>query len=517
MNPRARPDPASPTRAAPKAAPLSARAANPLARLAYGAMTAGSRALIRLGPRYLPFADAASADLPLGRLLRLSLFQVVVGMAAALMVGTLNRVMIVELGVPAWVVSVMVGLPLLIAPLRAVTGFRSDHYRSALGWRRVPYIWFGTLLQFGGLAIMPFALFVLSGDISGPAWVAPVVGSIAAGLAFLLVGAGMQTTQTAGLALATDLASEAARPRVVALMYVMLLVGMVGSGFIFSLLLTDFTPTRLIQVVQGAALATVVLNLVALWKQEARDPSRAARLAPAPAFAPAWRSFIADRRARRFLWAVGLGTAAFNMQDIVLEPYGGEILKLSVAATSALTALMAAGALAAFALAARLLGRGADPYRVAASGALAGLPAFCAVVFAAPLDSPLLFRAGTVLIGFGAGLFAVGTLTAAMSLERREHVGLALGAWGAVQASAAGVAVAAGGALRDVVSSLATQGLLGTALNSPVTGYSVVYHLELYGLFAALIAIGPLVRSARATPRVAGEPPAKFGLAELPG
>ena len=102
----------------------------------------------------------------------------------------------------------MVALPLVFAPFRALIGFRSDTHRSVLGWRRVPYIWFGTLLQFGGLAIMPFALLVLSGDSHGPAW----VGQVGAALAFLLVGAGLHTTQTAGLALATDLAPAEARP-----------------------------------------------------------------------------------------------------------------------------------------------------------------------------------------------------------------------------------------------------------------------------------------------------------------
>ena len=124
-----------------------------------------------MGPRFLPFADAASDDLPLSRLLRLSLFQISVGMAMVMLVGTLNRVMIVELQVPATLVSLMVALPLLIAPLRALIGFRSDNHRSQLGWRRVPYIWMGTLLQFGGFAIMPFALLVLSGDTHGPAWI----------------------------------------------------------------------------------------------------------------------------------------------------------------------------------------------------------------------------------------------------------------------------------------------------------------------------------------------------------
>ena len=142
------------------------------------------------------------------RLLRLSLFQVSVGMALMLLVGTLNRVMIVELRRAGRAGRVMVALPLVFAPLRALIGFRSDTHRSVLGWRRVPYIWFGTLLQFGGLAIMPFALIVLSGDTSAPPW----VGQACAALAFLLVGAGMHTVQTVGLALATDLAPEDIAP-----------------------------------------------------------------------------------------------------------------------------------------------------------------------------------------------------------------------------------------------------------------------------------------------------------------
>ncbi|HSO79618.1 MAG TPA: PucC family protein, partial [Chromatiaceae bacterium] len=125
---------------------------------------------MRLGPRLLPFADAATVELPLPRLLRLALFQVSVGMAVVLLTGTLNRVTVVELGVPAWLVSLMVSLPLLFAPFRALVGYRSDTHRSALGWRRVPYIWLGTMLQFGGLAIMPFALLILSGDSQGPAF-----------------------------------------------------------------------------------------------------------------------------------------------------------------------------------------------------------------------------------------------------------------------------------------------------------------------------------------------------------
>ena len=236
-----------------------------------------ARALQRVGPGFLPFADAATAELPMGRLLRLALFQVTVGMAAVLLIGTLNRVMIVELAVPAWIVAVMLSLPLIFAPFRALVGFRSDAHRSVLGWRRVPYIWFGTLLQFGGLAIMPFALLILSGDTTGPTW----PGQVAAALAFVMVGAGLHTTQTVGLALATDLAPAHARPRVVALLCAMLLAGMVVSAVAFGLLLADFSALRLIKVIQGAALVTLVLNGIALWKQEPRSPGGRRATGPA--------------------------------------------------------------------------------------------------------------------------------------------------------------------------------------------------------------------------------------------
>jgi BCD family chlorophyll transporter-like MFS transporter len=460
----------------------------------------------------LPFADVASDRLPLARLLRLSLFQVSVGMATALLIGTLNRVMIVELGVGAWLVAALVALPILVAPFRALVGFRSDTHRSVLGWRRVPYIWLGTWLQFGGLAIMPFALILLSGDIThGPWW----IGHASAALAFLMVGAGMQTVQTAGLALATDIAPEAARPRVVALMYVMLLAGMVVSSVVFGYLLADFGQVRLVRVVQASATVTMALNLIALWKQEPRQPGRRHDATDHADFRSAWARLASASRARRFLWATGLGTAAFSMQDIVLEPYGAEILGLSVGATSALTGLIAAGSLAAFGLAARRLGRGADPLRLAATGALFGLAAFSMVIFAEPVGSPALFRAGVLLIGFGGGLFAVGTLTAAMALDADGFKGLALGAWGGVQATCAGLAIAAGGSLRDLVSSIAATGALGEVLQHPATGYATVYHIELFLLFITLIAVGPLVRASRRG--AAPSSSTKFGLPVLPG
>ncbi len=460
----------------------------------------------KAGTRFLPFADVASAELPLSRLLRLSLFQVSVGMAAVLLTGTLNRVMIVELGMSASIVAAFVSLPLFFAPLRALIGFKSDHHQSALGWKRVPYIWFGTLLQFGGFALLPFALLVMSGGGHGPAY----VGQIGAGISFLLVGAGMHTTQTAGLALATDLAAEEVRPRVVALLYVMLLIGMMASALIIGRLLVDFSPTRLVQIVQGVGALTLVLNIVALWKQEARNRSATAVRQDRPDFRLSWRSFVARATTRRMLVAVGLGAAAFSMQDVLLEPYGGQVLGLSVGATTLLTALWAMGMLTGFGYAARVLGRGADPYRLAGFGAAMGIAAFLCVLFAGPLHLVGLLAVGAAAIGLGGGLFSVGTLTAAMNISDEGHTGLALGAWGAVQASCGGAAIAVGALVRDVVASAGVERALGPELAGPSTSYAFVYGVEIILLLATIIVLGPLVRGAQ------NASSARFGLSEFP-
>ena len=443
--------------------------------------------------RYLPFADIASDKLPLQRILRLSLFQVSVGMAAVLLTGTLNRVMIVELSMPAWIVSLMVALPLVFAPLRALIGHRSDRHVSVFGWRRGPYIWFGSLFQFGGLAIMPFALLVMSGmgEVGGE-W----IGFACAAAAFLLVGAGMHTVQTAGLALATDIAPQEVRPRVVALLYVRLLVGMAISSLIFGLLLTNFSQFKLIQLIQSAAVVTMVLNTVALWKQEGRGSNSHQEPLPEADFWQTAKQHLQQPGVKRLMAATGLGAAAFSMQDILLEPYGGEILGMSVSGTTMLTAIFAVGSILGFTLPTRLLANHGEPHRIAGLGALAGVIGFSLIVLSSLFSWTYLFISGVGVVGIGGGLFAVCTLIAGMAYAEQTDSGIALGVWGAVQASCAGIAIALGGVIRDVVSLLGNQGWLGKAAVGPLSGYVTVYTLEVFLLFAALIAIGPLAKHA---------------------
>ena len=136
----------------------------------------------------------------------------------------------------------------------------------------------------------PLFLLALAAAIPPILW----AGEALAAVAFLMAGLGMHMTQTAGLALAADRATEETRPRVVALLYVMYLIGMGGSAIVVGWLLRDFAPFTLVRVVQGVALAGILLNLVALWKQEKIRPmSREERAAPRPRFRDAWAGYLA--------------------------------------------------------------------------------------------------------------------------------------------------------------------------------------------------------------------------------
>jgi BCD family chlorophyll transporter-like MFS transporter len=184
---------------------------------------------------------------------------------------------------------------------------------------------------------------------------------------------------------------------------------------------------------------------------------------------------------------------AFSMNDVLLEPYGGELLNMSVSATTVLTATLAVGCLFGFSIASKVLSAGYDPFKMASNGAKIGIPAFMLVILAAPLESNFIFIIGVVMIGFGNGLFSHGTLTATMRYAPENQSGLALGAWGAVQATAAGIAVGVGGVFRDILAGMASRNYFGEDLNSPATGYCGVYLIEIILLLITITAMANFV------------------------
>jgi len=469
--------------------------------------------IFKISKNILPFSDAGSTNFSLFQLLRLSLFQISVGMATVMLAGTLNRVMIVELLVPASLVAIMIAIPVLIAPLRTFYGHKSDTYKSFIGWKRIPYMWFGSLFQFGGLAIMPFAIIILSGDQTvGPSW----AGEVLVAIAFLFTGIGMHITQTVGLALAADRATKENRPRVVALLYFMFLFGMGISAVVIGILLADFSKLRLIQVVQGSAVLTLILNLVAVWRQEQIIINQQ-KNDKSEKFFLSWKKFISDRKTNSLIWVVFWGTLAFSMQDVLLEPYGGQILGLSVSETTNLTGVWALGALLGLALAANNSKKTVSSVSNAMTALLIGIVGFSAIIFSSPMQFPFLYFLGTLFIGFGTGLFSVSLLIIAMALSSKTNLGsgFILGSWGAAQAIGAGLGIAVGGILRDVVNKIALSGYFGSTFENNSIGYIFVYHLEILFIFITLIVLGMLSQEINKR-KIKDHDQKSFGLTEIP-
>jgi len=416
------------------------------------------------------------------RVLRLGLFQFAVGLALAPITGTLNRVLIGDLLIPAVAVGFLISLHYFVSPVRAIVGFHTDRRRAVGRWR-TPFIVLGLMLTYGGLALAPFALILLGGDGVLSFWPAMAVCSAI----FLAYGLGINIVETTFLALVGDITPPRERGRVLAILWMMLVLGTIASSLVMSVLLQRYSHAQLIKVMQGSAVVFVVLAWLALHNQERLKPNGqlAATIEDVPIRATLWQSLrvLARQRALRGLFGVlFIATVAFGTHDVLLEPFGAQVLGMSVAATTQLTAFWGVAMLLAIGLAGVWLRGKRSPLALIAAGCIIGVLGFTLVNMSIPAQSTSIFRGGVWAIGMGRGLFLVGSVTLVMSLADSRHVGLFLGLWGVMQALAQGIGLLGGGLLRDAVG----------AAGDIAAGYAVVYGLSGALLLVALALLGAL-------------------------
>jgi MFS transporter, BCD family, chlorophyll transporter len=404
---------------------------------------------------------------------RLGLFQFGVGLSLVLLTGTLNRVLIAELGIAAAVVTLLVALHLFVAPVRALIGFRSDRSRSRGRWR-TPYIVLGAMLTFGGLACAPFALILLSGEGTMPYPAA----FVACTLIFLCYGVGMHIVQTAYLALVTDLTPPEQRGEVLAVLWVMLVVGMILSALAVGYLLLPYDHIKLVRVLQGSAAVFIFLTALALIGQERINAAGFVVSAGSVreidlTFGAALAALSRQPLLRRLFAILFLGVAALSAQDVLLEPYGAQVLGMSVPETTRLTALWGFGMLVAIVVVGLLLKRGAAPGQLLAASCLVGMAGFVIIAYASSASRVLPFHLGVWTIGLANGGFVLASLALVMGLTDPASTGFFLGIWGLTQALGQGAGNLFGGIARDLV--LRSSGDL-------VAGYTFVYEAEVVGL-----------------------------------
>jgi BCD family chlorophyll transporter-like MFS transporter len=407
-------------------------------------------------------------------------FPLGIGLTSVLVNGTLNRVMIVEQGLPASFVGLCFALPLLIAPVRVWLGYQSDT-RPLWGLRRTPYIIAGTLLSV--LGMLAATLLVLALPPNNPPLVALL--GVAVLLAFLVYGLGRHLASNTFEALLADTFHGPQRPRAVTLFKVAMFVGIIGTAITLGVLLDPFSPSRLAAITGGALLLTVLLTLLAVTRQErTSDQTRTAvREARAVSFRTTVTSVLwPDPHLRRFFLLVMLVIVGTLAQDILLEPYGGLVLGMTPGATTRLTALWGAGTVIAMLAAGLGLIQRLGYQFVLRGGLCLNIAVFGGLIMVGALQQPAVFQGLVFVLGLGTGLSAAGLLTAVVEQTTAARAGTLMGVWGVAHESGEALGGLLGGSVVDLVRLLSD----GNAW----LAYSTVFTLEAGLLLVALLLVG---------------------------
>ena len=438
---------------------------------------------------------------------RLGLVQAMLGSVVVLTTSTLNRVMAVELMLPALIPGMLVALHYAVQLTRPRMGYGSD-----VGSRRTPWI-------VGGIVVLATGGFLgaVATASMGPAGErAP--GLALAAFAFVLVGLGVSA---AGTSLLTLLAKRVDAPRragAAALVWTMMIIGFAVTAATAGAFLDPYSPQRLMMVSGTVSVIAVLVTMLALWRVEGSSPSTPDRQSTPeePMTATRFRSALAEvwrePQARLFTIFVFVSMLAFSAQDLILEPFAGLVFGYTPGESTQLSGVQHGGTLAGMLMAAlagrRLFGVAFGTLRTWTTwGCVASCVALAGLAFAgfggAGVTATWPLRANVFLMGVANGAFSIAAIGSMMALAgqgREKREGTRMGLWGAAQA----IGFAGGGVIGTSASDLARW-----VIGSPGAAYACVFAAEALlfiasALLARRIAVPQGVSGSDALPLIAG-------------
>jgi BCD family chlorophyll transporter-like MFS transporter len=431
-------------------------------------------------------------------IVRLGLVQACLGAVVVMTTSTLNRVMVVELALPALLPGLLVAMHYLVQVVRPRMGYGSD-----LGQRRTPWIVGGMAVLAIGGALAAVATAWMGGD--RPAGIALAV------LAFGLIGIGVSACGTSLLVLLAARVDAPRRAGAATLVWLMMIVGFAVTAGVAGKLLDPYSSLRLLAVTGAVSMIAMGLTLLATWRLEGAAspmPTVASASEPKPTFREALAQVWAEPIARRFTIFVFISMLAYSAQDLILEPFAGTVFGFTPGESTSLSGVQHSGVLLGM-LAAALAGRGRRFGSLRAwqiGGCLMSALMLLGLVMAGFVGPAWPFKATVFALGAANGAFSIAAIAAMMRLAsegRHAREGVRMGLWGAAQAVAFGL----GGLVGTAASDLA-RWLIGT----PALAYASVFAFEALlfvaaAVLAARLGGAPAVRShpARAATRHAHE------------
>jgi BCD family chlorophyll transporter-like MFS transporter len=405
------------------------------------------------------------------------MFQLAAGGLSVLFLGVLNRIMRVELGLDLFTVSLLVGGGHYLGALVAIPfGFFSDTH-PVVGYRRTVYILLGATVTAGVLITSPWIGLWLADGPTTPKLVL-------AFLFFLLEGIATYVAGTAYLALVADRTSSEERGQATGVVWTMLFVGIILTGLGTSFILGEYSFDALVTLFSLGGAIAVSFALIALVGQERRQ---AVEISQSDVrFIEALRTVVRSKHSRWFAAFLLLSMFSFFMQDVILEPFGGEVLGLSPAETTRFNVYMGIGLIGSMLFGGMVLIPRKGKRWVTELGCWIMVVAFVALAISAvgAMKSGLPWIVAA--LGLGSGLFTVGGVALMMDMTSSAHTGLFVGAWTLIQALAKGPASLASGGLYNLFVDFGAAGS---------QAYGGVFGIEALGvlfsiLFLRQVAVG---------------------------
>ena len=419
-----------------------------------------------------------------GGIARLGLVQMALGAIVVLTTSTLNRVMVVELALPALLPGLLVGVHYAMQGLRPRMGFGSD-----VGGRRTPWILGGMVtLAVGGVGAAG-ATVLMGSNVA--------LGIVAAVLAFMVIGVGVSACGTSLLVLLAKRVAPDRRAAAATIVWLMMIMGFAITAGVAGKLLDPYSPARLVAVTASVSAIAVAVTLVALYRLEGHG--RAAVAEPdgtKPRFAEALKQVWSEPAARQFTVFVFVSMLAYSAQDLILEPFAGTVYGYTPGESTQLAGVQHGGALVGMLLAA-LAGREIRGRRLGTlrgwtiGGCIASALALLGLAWAGITDGAWPLKATVAVLGAANGAFAIAAIASMMRLAgegRSSREGVRMGLWGAAQAIAFGVGGLAGAVASDVAR---------WALGAPGPAYASVFALEA-GLFVVSAVLAARIGRSRA-------------------
>ncbi len=384
---------------------------------------------------------------------------------------TLNRVLIVEMGLAATVVTLLVSIPYFFAPIQVVIGSYADR-NPIFGLRRTPYILIGILMCVAGPLFAPEIVAL----VSRTGWTPLTV--LLSALVFGLWGMGYNLSAVSYLSLASEL-DEEGRGRTIAIMFTMMILGIIFTSTLLSRMIPDYTVDLLTRGFWTVSAIALVMGLVGLSGVERRSAPRK-HSDQRHTWGAMAKAIAANPHATLFFWYLVILLVALLGQDVILEAFAAQALGMRVGETTRITSIWGTCFLITL-LAAGWLQMRLGKLRLAKTGGLMALVGFLLLALAGELASRGIFYIGISVLGLGTGLATVTNLSLMLDMTAPENVGLYMGAWGMANALSRLVGQMMSGVVRDSIASLA---------QNVVLSYVVVFVLLALCLFVSLFMLG---------------------------